>query len=76
MNGWLLALLITAGILGILVMLRFGLRVVYMGGEVEVYFCISRIRFRIYASAEKKAKKQKKARREAFRRQAAGKKEK
>ena len=61
MNGWLLALLITAGILGILVMLRFGLRVVYMGGEVEVYFCISRIRFRIYASAEKKAKKQKKA---------------
>ena len=69
MNGWLLALLITAGILGILVMLRFGLRVVYMGGEVEVYFCISRIRFRIYASAEKKGEeaesKEKKARREA-----------
>ncbi len=31
-----------------------------MGGEVEVYFCISRIRFRIYASAKKKRRRSRK----------------
>lgn len=65
MNGWLLALLITAGILGILILLRFGLRVVYAGGETEVYLCISRMRFRVYSSAEKKRQKAKKTQKKA-----------
>lgn len=60
MNGWLLALLITAAILGILVLLRFGLRVEYFSGETLVFFCIGRIRIKVYSSVEKKAKKQKK----------------
>ncbi len=54
MNGWLLALLITAGILGILLLLRFGLRVEYRNGEAQVYLCIGWIRCPVYSSVRKK----------------------
>ncbi len=61
MNGWLLALLITAAILGILLLLRFGLRVAYSAEDLRIWLCISRLRIRIYSSAKKKALKEKKS---------------
>lgn len=60
MNGWLLALLITAAILGILMLLRFGVRVEYFPEETRVFFCISRLRIRVYSSTQQKKKKKKK----------------
>ena len=59
MNGWLLALLITAAILGILMLLRFGVRVEYFPDETRVFFCISRLRIRVYSSMQQKNKKKK-----------------
>lgn len=59
MNGWLLTLLITAGILGILLLLRFGLRVEYREGEIQVYLCIGWIRVKVYSSIKKKLKNKK-----------------
>lgn len=63
MNGWLLALLITAAIVGILMLVRFALRVSYQKEDLRLYFCVSRLRFLVYSSAKKKAggKKPKKA---------------
>ncbi len=60
MNGWLLALLITAGILGILLLLQFGLRVEYRKGETQVHLFIGWIRVKVYSSLKKKTDKQSK----------------
>lgn len=79
MNGWLLALLITAVILGILLLLRLGLRVEYFSGETRVLLCVNRLRIKLYSSAEKKAKKQKqkkKSRTKTVGKASGGKKEK
>ena len=57
MNGWILALLITAGLLGILLLLRLRLRAEYFSGEVQVWLCVARLRFSLYSSIERKTKK-------------------
>lgn len=57
MNGWLIALLITAGILGILLLVRLGVRAAYTDGVLRLWLCISPIRIPIYTGGKKKKKK-------------------
>ena len=57
MNGWLKALLIVAGILGILLLVRLGVRVSYRENVLRLWLCISPFRIPLYSSAGKKKKK-------------------
>jgi hypothetical protein len=60
-KGFVIAILITAAVLGILLTLRFGLRVQYRGGNYKIWFIINFIKICLYDSTRKKKKKAKKS---------------
>jgi len=65
MKGWVLGLLITAAILGILQWLRYGVRAEYAGGVLRVWLCISRLRIRVVDTSRKKKKDPEKEKKKA-----------
>lgn len=59
MNGWLVALLITALILGILLLLRLGLRVEFAAEKTRFFLCVGCVRVPIHTGKKTKQQKEK-----------------
>lgn len=59
MNGWLAALLITALILGILLLLRLGLRVELAAEKTRFFLCVGCVRIPIHTGKKTKQQKEK-----------------